>query len=86
MALIEKETSEGRFPLVSLRVFAEDGSPLDYHIFLCVSHCAELVLIDPAKLEIVADNNAGLANLLERNRSDNPERKTLHILHYRVKS
>lgn len=86
MVLIEKETAEGRFPLVSLRAFAVDGTPLSYHILICVLHNAKLLLVDPAKPSVVVDNKVDLANLLKRNRQDNPERKTLHILHYQMKN
>jgi hypothetical protein len=81
VALIEKETNEGRFPLISLIGQTPKGEWY-YHIHLCVFHNAKLLLIDPATLDIVADKKEDLAKVLERNSQQNPERKTLHILTY----
>jgi hypothetical protein len=85
MELIEEETNAGRFPLVSLLGFRQDGKPAGYHILLCALHNSKLLLIDPAKPSIEADNKADLANLLEGNRQQNPHRKTLHILTYQLR-
>jgi hypothetical protein len=84
MDLIEKETNEGRFPLVSLLTKAPDGK-LAYHVCLCAQHNG-LVLIDPGKPTIVVHGTKELANLLEGNRTNNPDRDTLHILAYEITS
>jgi hypothetical protein len=84
MDLSEKETKERRFPLVSL-IGTAPGGKLSYHVYLC-AHYNGLVLIDPAKPEIMARGGNELANLLEGNRTNNRDRDTLHILAYEITS
>ena len=81
LAIIERETTEGRFPLISLLVETSSGEK-GYHTYLCAQHNAKLLLIDPLKPEIVVDKKEDLENLLEHNRTTNPERKTLHVMTY----
>ena len=85
MTLIEKETNEGRFPLVVLGFYLPTGE-WTYHTHLCVSHNAKLVLVDPAMPAIVVGKKEDLTNLLERKRREDPLKKTLHVLHYQAKN
>jgi len=83
--LIEKETNEGRFPLVSLREWKADGTILDYHIFLCALYNSKLLLVNPREPRIEAEKKEDLEKVLEYNSKNNPDRTTLHILHYQKK-
>ena len=81
LALLTKETSEGRFPLVSLAVWREDDSFAGHHIHLCVLYNNKLGLIDPQLRSVVASGE-DLATVLEINRTLSPERRTLHLMWY----
>lgn len=83
VAVIERETRAGRFPLVSLWGPDQKGVH-GYHVFLCAEFRHELILIDPEIPAVALTGRADLAATLEDNRSTNPERTTLHLLTYRT--
>lgn len=82
MGLIEKETNQGMSVLVSLRGFVTFGrilNPIGYHIFVATSQGDQPILVDPQTKQIQAPSRADLANILQWNSQQNPERKTIHI-------
>jgi hypothetical protein len=82
LELLIKETSQGRFPIISLRAFQADGSPAGYHINVVESVDGQLVLIEPADSSIQAASTKELEKELERSCRPDPQwpRNTLHIL------
>jgi hypothetical protein len=83
MALIEKETNEGRHPLVSM--FVKRSTKTEYHIFLLTNHGGDLLLIDPSSPTIVASGRVDVQKELEDHRANDPGRKTLHVFWYDLK-
>ena len=83
IALVKTETQAGRFPLVSLIGKDPDGN-WGYHTFLCAQHDGKFLLIDPAKAEALIEGYPALFALFANNSVINPERKTIHILTYKL--
>ena len=84
LALIETETSMGRFPIVSLfGLITYDGKtlfPAGYHIFVAARHGTQSILIDPGLKRAFATTTEDVAKALEWNSRHNPERTTINIL------
>ena len=80
---MKTETQAGRFPLVSLIGQDPDGN-WGYHTFLCAQHDGKFLLIDPAKAEALIEGYPALYALFANNSVINPERKTIHILTYKL--
>ncbi|MDZ4405231.1 hypothetical protein [Prosthecobacter sp.] len=78
---IESETSDGKFPLVSL-LTGQAGSTLYWHIFVCAQHGGDLLLIDPAYPKVQAQQRAGLAAEFQRTLDAIPDRQMIHLLTY----
>lgn len=82
LELMKEETSRGRFPIVSLRAYSEDGRMEGYHINVVVSEEGQLILIEPADGSIRAATTEDLKKELERSCIPlHPQvRNTIHIL------
>jgi hypothetical protein len=78
---IEAETAAGRFPLVSL-LATQNGRTLYWHIFICVQHEGNLLLIDPAYPKVQARQKDGLNHEFQRTLDAVPDRQTIHLLTY----
>jgi hypothetical protein len=80
--LLREETSQGRFPIISLRAFLENGEFVGYHINVVVSEADQLMLLEPADGSVRAATTKDLEMELERScRPILPKiRNTLHIL------
>lgn len=86
MAFIEQETNEGRFPLVSLYEWNNKDEPIGWHVFLLLQQGGKLLLVDPRQVSVTIDDRTKLRACLQLNSLLNPERKTLHLFWYQVKS
>lgn len=82
MALIEKETNEGKCVSISLRGFEPCGQKLlaiEYHTVVAVLRARQPTLFDPASGQVLAQGKEDLATVLQRNSKLNPSRKTIHL-------
>ena len=79
LALIEEETNQGRFPIVSLANLPATPPRLTFHIHVAVSLQSQPTLIEPANGQVLATGKEDLAKELERNCQGNPVYSTIHI-------
>lgn len=85
ISLIEKETHDGRFPLISLFEW-ERNKPIGWHVYLFLRYQEKLLLVDPRVVEVVTSDLPRLKALLGLNILTNPEkRQKLHVFWYQTK-
>ena len=80
--MIARETSDGRFPLVS--ILTGLGTAATYwHIVVAVPSGAEVALVDPAKQAYITSTTAETLRLLRNVAIAVPGRDKIHLLTYR---
>lgn len=79
LALIEEETSQGRFPIVSLANLPVIPPDITYHIYVVVLQQSQPTLIDHVNGQVLAKGKEDLTKVIEHNSQGNLERSTIHV-------
>jgi len=82
---IRVETGSGRYPLISLFEWDNNNHPIGWHVFLLSARDGRFLLLNPRDSTAQTYTSKELEVVLEHNRTTNPERRSLHMLTYRVK-
>jgi hypothetical protein len=84
LGTFSKETTEERFPLVSI-LAGLGTSSTHWHIVVAVPSGAEVSLVDPARQAFITQSSAETLNLLQHVSDAVPKREKIHFLTYKQK-
>ena len=81
LELLKLETTNGRFPLVSIFDSYYDGK-INFHILVAIPVADGVALVDPAKQNVVAQDSSTTLDLLKQTVAAVPNRTEINLLKY----